>query len=83
MASIRYKKRGNKWYVYEITYYWDKELKRGRQTSQYLGNSDTEGGEYAKTGKQILPRPKTEKAIVDFGDSFAINEVGKSIGVCQ
>jgi transposase len=83
MARIRYKKRGNKWYVYEITYYWDKELKKGRQTSKYLGNSDTEGGEYAKTGKQIFCKPKVEKAIVDFGDSFAINEIGKAIGLGQ
>lgn len=81
MASIRYKKRGNKWYVYEITYYWDKELKRGRQTSKYLGNADIEGGEYAKTGKQIISKPKIEKTILDFGDSFAINEIGKNIGL--
>ena len=83
MASIRYKKRGNKWYVYEITYYWDKELKRGRQTSTYLGNADTEGGTYAKTGKQSSARPKMEKAIVDFGDCYAINEMGKTIGLQQ
>ena len=81
MASIRYKKRGDRWYVYEITYYWDKELKRGRQTSKYLGNADYEGGQYAKTGQQVISKPKIEKAILDFGDSFAINEIGKSIGL--
>jgi transposase len=83
MASIRYKKRGNKWYVYKITYHWDKEHKRGRQTSEYLGNAPTEGGEYAKTGRKNTAKPKLEKAIVDFGDSFAINEIGKAIGLNQ
>ena len=80
MSSIRYKKRGNKWYVYEINYYWDKELKRGRQTSKYLGNADRDGGEYAKTGRRTT-LPCIEKAILDFGDSFAINEVAKNIGL--
>ena len=37
MATIRYKKRGNKWYVYELNQYWDKELKKPRQRTKYLG----------------------------------------------
>ncbi|NDB82134.1 MAG: hypothetical protein EB127_05235 [Alphaproteobacteria bacterium] len=81
MATIRYKKRGNKWYVYETTYYWDKEAKRGRQTSKYLGNSDSEGGEYCKTGRKIAPESRLERAILDFGGSFAINETTKNIGL--
>lgn len=32
MATIRYKKRGNKWYVYELNQYWDKELKKTETT---------------------------------------------------
>ena len=81
MTSIRYKHRGNKWYVYEISYYWDNDLKRSGQTSRYLGNTDPKSGGYAKTGKQIVSKTKLEQAIVDFWHSFAINEVCKAIGL--
>ena len=80
MTSIRYKKRGNKFYAYEVTQYWDKELKKPRQLSKYLGNSDTSGGVYAKTGKKESIF-KIEKAILDFGDSYAINLIAKNIGL--
>ncbi len=79
MTTIRYKKRGNKWYVYELNQYWDKDLKKPRQRSKYLGVSDTEGGSYSKIG--ISLKPRLENAILDYGDSFAINEICKSIGL--
>ncbi|KKB96067.1 Transposase DDE domain protein [Candidatus Arcanobacter lacustris] len=82
MSSIRYQKRGNKFYVYSVTQYWDKELKKNRQTTKYLGNAETEGGAYKKTGRRPAAL-KPEKAILDFGDSFAINEVAKNIGLDQ
>jgi transposase len=80
MSTIRYQKRGNKFYVYEVTQYWDKELKKSRQTTKYLGHAETEGGEYKKTGKRVAT-PKLEKAILDFGDSFAINEIANNMGL--
>ncbi len=80
MSTIRYQKRGNKFYVYEVTQYWDKELRKPRQTTKYLGHAETEGGEYKKTGKRVAT-PKLEKAILDFGDSFAINEVANNMGL--
>ena len=80
MSTIRYKKRGNKFYVYEVTQYWDKLLKKPRQLSKYLGNSDTNGGVYSKTGRRESV-PKIERAILDFGDSYAINEIAKNIGL--
>ncbi len=80
MSTIRYKKRGNKFYVYEITQYWDKELKKPRQTTKYLGNAETKDGEYKKADIRIAT-PKLEKAILDFGDSFAINEIAKNMGL--
>lgn len=76
MSFVRYKKRGNKWYVYEVSAFWDKKSKKPKQHSKYLGISDTKGGEYTKPGKRISAIP--EKAIVDFGDSYAINEVAKN-----
>lgn len=78
MATLRYQKRGNKYYVYEVTQYWDKALKKPRQKTKYLGHADSLGGEYKKTGGRSTSQ---EKAIVDFGDSFAINEVSKNIGL--
>jgi transposase len=82
MSTLRYQKRGNKYYVYEVTQYWDKELKKPRQKTKYLGNSDTLGGEYSKTGRKEAA-PKEEKAIVDFGDSFVISQIAKNEGLLE
>ena len=79
MTTIRYKKRGNKWYVYQLDQYWDKVLKKPRQRTKYLGVSEENGGSYSKTG--IVAKPKIEQEILDYGDSFAIYEVCKSIGL--
>ena len=78
MSFIRYKKRGNKFYVYEVTAFWDKETKKPKQESKYLGVSDVESGEYNKPGKVTSVR--IEKKIVDFGDSFAIAQIAKNSG---
>lgn len=84
MSTIRYKKRYNKWYVYELTQYWDKELKKPRQRTKYLGVANEKGGPYSKPGKKISAEQTNvafEKAILDCGDSYAINEVSKNIGL--
>jgi len=80
MATVRYKKRGNKFYVYEIHQYWDKELKKPRQKTKYLGVSNTDGGDYTKPGRGASTQ-KLEKEILDCGDSLAIAETAKSIGL--
>jgi transposase len=77
MATLRYKKRGNKWYVYELHQYWDKELKKPRQRTKYLGVAAEFHGPYHKPGKRIPER--IEREILDCGDSYAISEVCKSI----
>ena len=80
MSTIRYQKRGDKYYAYEVFQYWDKDLKKPRQKTKYLGTADAPGGDYKKVGR--LPgATKPEKAILDFGDSFAISEVAKNIGL--
>ena len=81
LSSIRYKQRGDKFYVYEVTQYWDKELKKPRQTTKYLGSAKTKDGEYKKAVKN-MPM-KTEKAILDFGDTYSINEVTKTSGLLK
>ena len=80
MAGIKYEKRGNLYYVYKLDYYWDKELKKSRQKSTYLGTAKEKGGPYEKTGRKAKIT-KTEQAIVDFGDSFVIKETASQIGL--
>lgn len=80
MSTLRYQKRGNKYYVYELTQYWDKEHKKPRQKSKYMGTAEELNGPYKKTGR-AQAEPKAEKAILDFGDSFVINEIAKNIGL--
>jgi len=78
MATLRYKKRGNKWYVYELYQYWDKELKKPRQKSTYLGVADVLNGSYSKPGKRVAT-PALEKEILDCGDSYALLSLTRSL----
>ena len=80
MATIRYKKRGNKWYVYELNQYWDKELKKPRQRTKYLGVAEEKNGAYSKPGRRIAAT-RVEQEILDCGNSYAINETCKSMGL--
>lgn len=81
MSFVRYKKRGNKWYAYEVTSFWDKKTKTPRQKSIYLGVSDSDGGAYNKPGKLVATR--IEKEIVDFGDSFALQQIANNSGFSE
>lgn len=75
MAFIRYKTIYGKRYAYEITSYWDKELKKPRTKSKYIGIVDDCTNEIAK----FIKKPKlVEKLILDFGDGYFVNEVIKS-----
>jgi transposase len=75
MSFIRYKKFGNKEYAYEITAYWDKEQKKSRQSPKYLGVViDKEAKIFKKKEKTQI---KDEKLILDFGDTFILNEFMK------
>src|SRR5271156_6224273 len=79
MTTLRYKKRGNKWYVYELHQYWDKELKKPRQRTKYLGVAEEKDGSYSKPGRRAAVR--AEQEILDCGDSYAIAAISKSIGL--
>lgn len=75
MSFIRYKKFGNIEYAYEITAYWDSKEKKSRQHSKYLGIVvDKEAKIFKKKEKKQL---KEEKLILDFGDTFILNEFMK------
>jgi len=76
MSYIRYKRFGNKEYAYKITSYWDKEKKKPRQKSKYLGI-------VVNKAKQIFEKRvlkfKKEKLILDFGASYLLYEFMRKI----
>lgn len=80
MAFIRYKQRGQKWYAYEVSNIWNKEHKKYKQHIVYLGVAEENGGVYKKAAKPTLLK---EKAILDYGDSYALNKVLESSGLKQ
>ena len=48
MSYIRHKTIKNKKYAYEITAFWDKELKQSRSVSKYLGPVESDTNEVIK-----------------------------------
>jgi transposase len=76
MGFVRYKKFGKKEYAYEITSYWDTKLGKPRQKSKYLGMVVDKKKKIFKK-KEI--KQKVEKLILDFGDTFLLNEFVKQI----
>ena len=76
MSFIRYKQRGNKWYVYEVTAFWDNNSKTPRQKSKYIGTADKKGGKIKN--KSHDKKLVVEKLIVDFGDSYALKLVSEN-----
>jgi transposase len=72
MSFIRHKVIRNKTYAYEITSIWDKENKKTKTKSRYLGPVDPETKEIIKFSKKI--DFGKEKLILDFGDAYFLNE---------
>ena len=68
--AIRYKNNGR--YAYETHNVWNKELKKYQTKWKYLGVVDPETG-VAKPKSASLS-PSSEKLIVDYGNTFALNE---------
>lgn len=80
MSFVRYKKFGNQEYAYEITAYWDPVSKKPRQKTKYLGVViDKEKRLYTKKGV----KPKPEKLLLDFGDTYLVHEFLKSTKLFQ
>lgn len=74
MSYIRYKTFGNKEYAYEVTSYWDREKKRSRQKTIYLGQViDKEKGDYRRLEKKVSA--VDDELILDFGDAFCIYQM--------
>lgn len=72
MSFIRHKMIGNKSYAYEITSIWDKESKKTKTKSRYLGPVDPQTKEIKKFSKKVSLGK--EKLILDFGDAYFLNQ---------
>ena len=76
--DVKIKNIGGRNYAYDMISYWDKDLKKYRKKSVYLGvvtNKETK--EYRpKQPKEKQASLSTEKEIIqNFGDSYSINQV--------
>ncbi|KJU82663.1 transposase, IS4 family protein, partial [Candidatus Magnetobacterium bavaricum] len=77
MSFIRYKKIGNAEYAYEVDAFWDPIIKKSRQKVKYLGTV------IDKNQKIFKKKDKNEKLILDFGDTYLINEFIKQKGIAN
>ena len=76
MTFIRYKEIGNQTYAYEITAYYDKKTKTPKQKTKYLGLvKDKKNKIFEKQ-----QRRKPEKLLLDFGDSYLVQEILRCTG---
>jgi hypothetical protein len=71
MTFVRYKKFGKQEYAYEVKASWDAEKKKPIQKTRYLG---------VVKDKDKKISNKQEKCILDFGDSFAVNNCLEETG---
>jgi len=86
MAYIRYKVFGKQEYAYRVTSQYDPSLKRSVQKQEYLGVViDKERQEFKKPRKEALDKAlsgcgsvekeQSERAILDYGDTHALDTV--------
>jgi transposase len=75
MSYTIYKTVNNKKYAYEVTSYWNPELKQSRRKTKYLGAVDTNNSIVSKAERS------NEKLILDFGDGYLLNEFIKKLSI--
>jgi len=76
MTFIRIDVRGGKEYAYEVESYWDRRIKSPRQRRRYLGVVvDRKNNVFEK--KRVY---KPERLILDFGDTFVLDNFFKGEG---
>ncbi len=79
MSYIRHKTRQGKKYAYEVTAYWDSEVKRSRQKTTYLG-AVSETGSIIPVGQKKYVQ---ESMILDFGEGFCLHRFLEQIPLYQ
>lgn len=74
MSFIRHKIINGHMYAYEITAFWDPEIKKNRQKTKYLGR-------VGEDGKIAEKKTQQEKLQLDFGNTFLLNEFCKTLKI--
>lgn len=72
MSFIRHKIIKNRTYAYEVTSIWDKDKRKTRTKSRYLGPVDLNTNKIIKFSKKLYLGQ--EKLILDFGDAYFFNQ---------
>ncbi|MEA1865521.1 MAG: transposase [Euryarchaeota archaeon] len=75
VKCLEVKMQGNNHYVYHSTSYWDKELKKPRKTSKYLGKLDPEKG-LIKSGTR---QSQNIRNITEYGNSMLLHDMMKDL----
>jgi len=76
-TCLEIKTHGSRYYVYHSTNRYDKEIKKGRKVSKYLGKLDKEKGFVPKgQNKQTVAGPRN---ITEYGNSMLLHEMMKDI----
>ena len=75
VKCLEVKMQGENHYVYHSTSYWDKELKKPRKTSKYLGKLDPDKG-LIKSGTR---QSQNIRNITEYGNSMLLSEMMKDL----
>jgi transposase len=76
-TCLEIKMQGSNYYVYHSTNRYDKEIKKGRKVSKYLGKLDKEQG--------FIPRGRNKRTVIsprnitEYGNSILLHEMMKDI----
>jgi len=66
-------------YAYDVKTVWDKEQKKYRKQTKYLGTvTDREKKTYER---RLTPKIQEEKLILDYGDTYLLSEIAKISGL--
>jgi transposase len=75
MSYTIYKALNNRKYAYEVTSYWNPELKQSRRRTKYLGVVDENNNIVTKSDRS------KERLILDFGDGYLLNEFINNLNI--
>ena len=82
VKCLEIKQRGEKYYVYHSTTYWDRKQRKAIKTSKYLGRLDREEGfiesnkDAAQSNKATIPEVRS---VTEYGNSVLLHESMKEI----
>jgi transposase len=73
VGAVHYKTIHGIEYAYDVRSYWNKEEKKNKKETTYLGRvTDKKNGIYVKTREQAAAKKRSEKLILNFGDTYCI-----------